>query len=102
MSLPQILKFSSTLLVLSNASLVWTWNVKSGVDQMPPVFIEAMFLACAAITALGGLLWAGTALDGGRLASLARRSGGCARASTSWRARDGLALALVGCAWSSR
>jgi len=82
-------------LVLSHSSLLWTWNVKSGVDQMPPEFIEAMFLACAAITALGGLLWAGTALDGGRLASLARRSGRM-RPPEHFLARgDGLAVALV-------
>jgi hypothetical protein len=78
--------------VLAQAGLLWTWNVKSGVDQVPPTFIESVFLASTAIVALGGLLWIGSALDGLRHAAVARRS----RQPGSHLLRgDTVALALV-------
>jgi hypothetical protein len=56
-----------SVLVLAHASLLWTWNTRSGVDALPKPFVETFFVICAAVAAVGGLLWVGGALDGARL-----------------------------------
>ena len=78
--------------VLAHASLLWTWNAKSGVDALPSSFVEGLFIACAVIAAAGALLWIAGALEGARI-QLQPREGG-----RTWRylaPGDGVALALV-------
>jgi len=82
-------------LVLMNAGLLWSWNVKSGADALPKGFIEALFMASAAIACVGGLLWIGTALDGARLAESRRAAARRVREGAAVSRADGVALALV-------
>jgi hypothetical protein len=77
-------------LVLSQVGVLWTWNTKSGVDALPKNFVEGLFVVCAGILVLGGLMWIATALDGARLQPAGRSRSGRFLASG-----DGVAVALV-------
>ena len=60
-------------LVVANAGMLWSWNQRAGADALPRTFLEGLFIASAAVLALGTLAWMATALDGGRHLAAARR-----------------------------
>ncbi len=60
-------------IVVANAGMLWSWNKRAGVDALPRTFLEGVFVASAAVLALGALAWVATALDGGRSLAAARR-----------------------------
>lgn len=61
-------------LVLANAGMLWSWNKRAGVDALPRTFLEMLFIASAAVLALGALYWIAAALDGGRVLAAGRRT----------------------------
>jgi hypothetical protein len=82
-------------LVLANAGLLWSWNVKSGADALPKSFIESLFIASAVALCTGALAWVATALDGARLAESRRAALRRVREGAAVSRADGITLALV-------
>jgi hypothetical protein len=82
-------------LVLANAGLLWSWNVKSGADALPKSFVEALFVGSAVVAVVGGLIWLACALDGARLAESRRSILRRVREGAAVSRADGVALALV-------
>jgi hypothetical protein len=80
--------------VLAHAGLLWTWNLRSGVDALPKTFLEGFLVVCAAFVAGGALAWVAAALDGARLAGR-RRSARSHRLTRSRGRGDMVAAALV-------
>ena len=86
---------AAAALILANAALLWSWNVKSGADALPKSFIEALFISSAIALCAGGLIWVGTALDGARLAESRRAALRRVREGAAVSRADGIAVALV-------
>lgn len=58
------------ILTLVRASWLWRCNRNAGTVSIPDLALEGVFLACAALAAVGVILWIGSALDGLRLRSV--------------------------------